>query len=150
MSDDDAAFMRLALAEAEVARAAGEVPVGAVVVIDGAVVGRGYNHPIAASDATAHAEVVALREAGRAIGNYRVTGGTLYVTVEPCLMCVGAVVHARLARVVYGVPDPKGGALRSLLDVSALPLNHRFEAVEGVLADECRDLLQAFFRERRG
>ena len=78
------------------------------------------------------------------------TGGTLYVTVEPCLMCVGAVVHARLARVVYGVPDPKGGALRSLLDVSALPLNHRFEAVEGVLADECRDLLQAFFRERRG
>ena len=150
MSDDDAAFMRLALAEAEVARAAGEVPVGAVVVIDGAVMGRGYNHPIAASDPTAHAEVVALREAGRAIGNYRVTGGTLYVTVEPCLMCVGAVVHARLARVVYGVPDPKGGALRSLLDVSALPLNHRFEAVEGVLADECREVLQAFFRERRG
>jgi tRNA(adenine34) deaminase len=142
--------MRLALAQAELARAAGEVPVGAVVVLDGAVVGRGYNHPLGASDPTAHAEVLALREAGRACGNYRLTGGTLYVTVEPCLMCVGAIVHARLARVVYGVPDPKGGAVRSVLEVSRLALNHRFEAVEGVLADECRQLLQDFFRERRG
>ena len=150
MSHDDAAFMRLALAQAEIARAKGEVPVGAVVVLAGAVVGRGYNHPIGASDPTAHAEVVALREAGRAIGNYRLTGGALYVTVEPCLMCVGAIVHARIARVVYGVPDPKGGAVRSVLDPSRLTLNHRFEAVEGVLIDECREILQAFFRERRG
>ena len=150
MSEDDAAFMHRALAQAEIARAAGEVPVGAVVVLEGAVVGGGYNHPIGASDPTAHAEVAALREAGRATGNYRLTGGTLYVTVEPCLMCVGAIVHARIARVVYGVSDPKGGAVRSVLDASRLALNHRFEAVEGVLADECREILQAFFRERRG
>jgi len=149
MSGDDATFMRLALAQAELARAVGEVPVGAVVVIGGSVVGRGYNHPIGACDPTAHAEVLALREAGRATGNYRLPGGTLYVTVEPCLMCVGAIVHARLARVAYGVPDPKGGAVRSVLEVSRLALNHRFEAVEGVLADDCRLLLQAFFRERR-
>src|SRR5512134_1697801 len=103
MLEDDATFMRLALAQAELARAAGEVPVGAVVVLDGAVVGRGYNHPIGTSDPTAHAEVLALRDAGRAAGNYRLPGGTLYVTVEPCLMCVGAIVHARISRVVYGV-----------------------------------------------
>ena len=106
--------------------------------------------PIGTSDPTAHAEVLALREAARAIGNYRLTGATLYVTVEPCLMCVGAIVHARVATVVYGVADPKGGAVRSLLDPSALPLNHRFEAVEGVLAEECRQVLQEFFRMRRG
>ena len=142
-------FMRLALAQAELARDAGEVPVGAVVVLEGAVVGRGYNQPIRASDPTAHAEVLALRDAARARGNYRLPGATLYATVEPCLMCVGAIVHARVATVVYGVPDPKGGAVRSLLDPSALPLNPRFEAVEGVLADECRTLIQAFFRDRR-
>jgi tRNA(adenine34) deaminase len=150
MSGDDAAFMRLALAQAKLARDAGEVPVGAVVVLDGTVVGRGYNQPIGASDPSAHAEVLALREAGRATRNYRLTGGTLYVTVEPCLMCVGAAVHARLGRVAYGVADPKGGAVRSVLDVASLPLNHRFETAEGVLADECRALLQAFFRDRRG
>lgn len=150
MSADDVDLMRLALAQAELARAAGEVPVGAVVVLGGAVVGRGYNQPIGSSDPTAHAEMLALRDAGRAAGNYRLTGGTLYATVEPCLMCVGAVVHARLGRVVYGVPDPKGGAVRSVLDVKGLALNHRFEAVEGVLADDCRELLQGFFRERRG
>jgi tRNA(adenine34) deaminase len=150
MSADDVDLMRLALAQAELARAAGEVPVGAVVVLGGAVVGRGHNQPIGSSDPTAHAEMLALRDAGRAAGNYRLTGGTLYVTVEPCLMCVGAVVHARLDRVVYGVPDPKGGAVRSVLDVKGLALNHRFEAVEGVLAEECRALLQGFFRERRG
>ena len=150
MLEDHATFMRLALAQAELARAAGEVPVGAVVVLDGAVVGRGYNHPIGTSDPTAHAEVLALRDAGRAAGNYRLTGGTLYVTVEPCLMCVGAVVHARLACVVYGVPDPKGGAVRSVLEVARLGLNHRFESVEGVLADDCRAILQQFFRARRG
>lgn len=150
MPDDHDAFMQLALAQAQLAGAAGEVPVGAVVVLDGAVVGRGYNHPIGTSDPTAHAEVLALRDAGRAAGNYRLTGGTLYVTVEPCLMCVGAIVHARISRVVYGVCDPKGGAVRSVLEVGRLPLNHRFEAVEGVLGEECRALLQAFFRERRG
>lgn len=149
MDPDHELFMRLALAQAEVAREAGEVPVGAIIVLDGGVVGRGYNHPIASSDPTAHAEILALRDAARAQGNYRLPGATLYATVEPCLMCVGAIVHARVGTVVYGVPDPKGGAVRSLLDPSTLPLNHRFEAVEGVLADECRRLLQDFFRERR-
>ena len=142
-------FMRRALVEAHRAREAGEVPVGAVVVSDGVVVGTGFNRPIGAQDPTAHAEIVALGAAGQALGNYRLTGTTLYVTVEPCLMCVGAIVHARVATVVYGVDDPKGGAVRSLLDVGSLPLNHRFEAVEGVLADECRELLQGFFREKR-
>jgi len=141
--------MRLALAQAALGRTAGEVPVGAIVALDGAVLGRGYNHPIGTCDPTAHAEVLALREAGRAIGNYRLAGATLYVTVEPCLMCVGAIVHARVSTVVYGVADPKGGAVRSLLDPNVLPLNHRFEAVEGVLADECRQVLQEFFRLRR-
>ena len=149
MSLDHEPFMRLALAQAALARAAGEVPVGAIAVLDGAVVGRGYNHPIGTSDPTAHAEILALREAARAIGNYRLTGATLYVTVEPCLMCVGAIVHARIASVVYAVPDPKAGAVRSLLDPNALPLNHKFETVEGVLAHECRQLLQEFFRARR-
>ena len=149
MRPDHEPFMRLALAQAALGRAAGEVPVGAVVVLDDVVVGRGYNHPIGASDPTAHAEVLALRDGARTIGNYRLTGATLYVTIEPCLMCVGAIVHARIASVVYGVADPKGGAVRSLLDPNALPLNHRFEAVEGILADECRQVLQEFFRDRR-
>ena len=149
MRPDHEPFMRLALAQAALGRAAGEVPVGAVVVLDDVVVGRGFNHPIGASDPTAHAEVLALRDGARTIGNYRLTGATLYVTVEPCLMCVGAIVHARIASVVYGVADPKGGAVRSLLDPNVLPLNHRFEAVEGILADECRQVLQEFFRDRR-
>jgi tRNA(adenine34) deaminase len=148
-SPDHELFMRLALAQAELARAAGEVPVGAIVVLDRGVVGRGYNCPVGTSDPTAHAEILALREAARAIGNYRLAGATLYVTVEPCLMCVGAIVHARIDTVVYGTPDPKGGAVRSLLDPGALPLNHRFDAVEGVMADECRQVLQEFFRARR-
>jgi tRNA(adenine34) deaminase len=142
--------MRSALAEAHRAREAGEVPVGAVVVAGGLVVGKGFNRPIGAQDPTAHAEIVALGAAGQALGNYRLSGATLYVTVEPCLMCVGAIVHARIGTVVYGVPDPKGGAVRSLLDVRTLPLNHRFEVVEGVLVEECRELLQEFFREKRG
>ena len=150
MGPDHERFMRLALAQAALGQAAGEVPVGAVVVLDGEVAGRGYNRPVGSSDPTAHAEVLALREAARGRGNYRLPGATLYVTVEPCLMCVGAIVHARVATVVYGVDDPKGGAVRSLLDPNALPLNHRFETVEGVLADECRQVLQAFFRARRG
>lgn len=147
---DHEPFMRLALEQAALARAAGEVPIGAVVVLERAVVGRGFNQPIAARDPTAHAEIVALREAARAVSNYRLAGATLYATVEPCLMCTGAAVHARVAQLVYGVADPKGGAVRSLLDASALALNHRFAVVEGVLAEECRGLLQAFFRARRG
>jgi len=149
MSADHEPFMRLALAQAAQAREAGEVPVGAVAVRDGIVLGRGFNQPIGTSDPTAHAEIVALRDAARKVGNYRLPGANLYVTVEPCLMCVGAIVHARIATVVYGVADPKGGAVRSLLDPNTLPLNHRLEAVEGVLADECRHLVQDFFRERR-
>jgi len=141
--------MRLALAQAALGQAAGEVPVGAVVVKDGAVIAHNYNQPIAACDPTAHAELLALREAGRAVGNYRLTDATLYVTVEPCLMCVGAIVHARIGSVVFGAADPKGGAVRSLLDPNVLPLNHRFGVVEGVLADECREMLQGFFRTRR-
>ncbi|HUL77234.1 MAG TPA: tRNA adenosine(34) deaminase TadA [Vicinamibacteria bacterium] len=150
MAPDHELFMRLALAQASLGGVAGEVPVGAIVVLDGEVVGRGSNHPVGSSDPTAHAEILALREAGRARGNYRLNGATLYVTVEPCLMCVGAIVHARVATVVYGVADPKGGAVRSLLDPNTLPLNHRFEAVEGVLAKECREMLHEFFRLRRG
>jgi tRNA(adenine34) deaminase len=147
MSHED--FMRRALVEAHRAREAGEVPVGAVVVAGGAIVGTGFNRPIGAQDPTAHAEIVALGAAGQALQNYRLSGATLYVTVEPCLMCVGAIVHARIGTVIYGAPDPKGGAVRSLLDVNALPLNHRFEVVEGVLAEECRELLQEFFRKKR-
>lgn len=142
-------FMRLALEQAALGQAAGEVPIGAVLVQGGAVVGRGYNQPIAACDPTAHAEIVALREAARAASNYRLTGATLYATLEPCLMCVGAIVHARIATVVFGAADPKAGAVRSLLDPNSLPLNHRFGVVAGVLAEECRDMLQEFFRLRR-
>jgi tRNA(adenine34) deaminase len=142
-------FMRLALEQAALAQAEGEVPVGAVLVQGGAVLGRGHNRPITACDPTAHAEIVALREAARAASNYRLTGATLYATVEPCLMCVGAIVHARVDTVVFGAADPKAGAVRSLLDPDTLPLNHRFSVVEGVLAEECRDLLQQFFRSRR-
>jgi tRNA(adenine34) deaminase len=143
------ACMRLALEQATLAQAKGEVPVGAVLVQGGAVVGRGHNQPIAASDPTAHAEVVALREAARAASNYRLPGATLYATVEPCLMCVGAIVHARIGTVVFGALDPKAGAVRSLLDPNALPLNHRFAVVEGVLAEECGEKLHEFFRSRR-
>jgi tRNA(adenine34) deaminase len=142
-------LMKLALAEARRAAEAGEVPVGAVVVVKGVVVGTGSNQPIGTNDPTAHAEVVALRAAAQAVGNYRLTGSSLYVTVEPCLMCVGAAVHARVRRLVYGAADPKGGAIRSVLDLSSLRLNHRFEAIGGVLAEESRELLQAFFRDRR-
>jgi tRNA(adenine34) deaminase len=142
-------FMRLALAQAALAQAEGEVPVGAVVVLGGEVVGRGHNQPLGAHDPTAHAEIVALREAARATLNYRLTGATLYVTVEPCLMCVGAIVHARVGAVVFGALDPKAGAVRSMLDPSTLPLNHRFGVIEGVLAADCGALLQEFFRSRR-
>ena len=142
--------MRLALAEAEQARLAGEVPVGAVVVFDGRVVGAGFNQPIAAVDPTAHAEVVALRAAARALGNYRLTGCLLYVTVEPCLMCVGAMIHARIARVVFGAAEPKAGALVSACHAHETPgLNHHLQVTGGVLEEECRRVMQAFFESRR-
>jgi tRNA(adenine34) deaminase len=144
------ALMRQALDEARRAEAAGEVPIGAVAAIDGRIVGRGFNRPISAIDPTAHAEILALREAAAAIGNYRLTEVDLYVTLEPCLMCVGALVLARVKTVVFGACEPKTGALVSSTRALDIPsLNHRFEIVEGVLEDECRDLLQAFFRQRR-
>jgi len=142
--------MRTALAEAEKARHSGEVPVGAVVVLDGNAIGAGFNQPISASDPTAHAEVIALRAAATAIGNYRLTGATLYVTVEPCLMCVGAMVHARIGLVVYGAAEPKAGALTSMTRAHELAgLNHRLDVLGGVLDEESRALLQTFFRDRR-
>jgi tRNA(adenine34) deaminase len=142
--------MRQALAEAERGKTAGEVPIGAVVVLDNAVIGRAHNAPVALHDPTAHAEVLALREAGRNVGNYRLPGATLYVTLEPCAMCCGAALHARLARVVYGARDPKAGAAESLhrlLDDARL--NHRVRTVGGVLADESAALLRGFFDTRR-
>jgi tRNA(adenine34) deaminase len=145
----DEGFMREALALAQQAAAAGEVPVGAVVVKDGRIVARGYNRPISTADPTAHAEIVALRGAAAAEGNYRLPGCELYVTLEPCAMCVGAMVHARLARVVYGARDPKTGACGSVTDLTALPTNHQTRFEGGLLADECGALLKRFFAERR-
>jgi tRNA(adenine34) deaminase len=147
---DHAHYMRLALAQAARACEAGEVPVGAVLVMNGEVVATGYNQPIAAHDPTAHAEIVALREAARRVGNYRLTGATLYVTVEPCLMCVGAMVHARVETVVYGAPEPRAGALGSSLAAHEAPgLNHRLQVAAGVLESECREVMQQFFKGRR-
>jgi tRNA(adenine34) deaminase len=143
-------LMEAALAEARRALASGEVPVGAVVAIDGQIVARAFNRPIAAMDPTAHAEVLALREAARAVGNYRLTGAVMYVTLEPCLMCVGALVHARVREVVYGALEPRTGALVSAVRALELPgLNHRFEVTGGVLEEPCRVIVQEFFRERR-
>ena len=148
MVHDD--FMRLALAQAAQARDAGEVPVGAVVVLDGAVVGTGFNQPITATDPTAHAEVVAMRAAATTLKNYRLTGATIYVTVEPCLMCVGAMVHARIGTVVFGATEPRSGAIVSMTSAHEFPgLNHRVTAIGGVLEDECRAIIQEFFKERR-
>ena len=142
--------MRAALAEARRAHDAGEVPVGAVVVLNGAIIGTGHNQPITSHDPTAHAEVVAMRAAARAIGNYRLTGATMYVTVEPCLMCVGAMVHARIELVVFGAAEPKAGALQSMTRAHELSgLNHRLRVEGGVLEDESRTLLQQFFQSRR-
>jgi len=142
--------MAAALVEARRARDAGEVPVGAVVAMNGDIVGRGFNQPISAHDPTAHAEVVALRDAAARLGNYRLTGATLCVTVEPCLMCVGAIVHARIGTLVFGAAEPKSGAVVSTVRGGELPgHNHRFEVVSGVKETECRDLMQEFFRSRR-
>lgn len=147
---DAADFMRLALAEAELARAAGEVPVGAVLVHEGRVIATGSNAPIALHDPSAHAEMRALRAAASVLGNYRLPGCELYVTLEPCAMCAGAILHARLAKVVFAARDPKTGAAGSVLDLFAIPqLNHHTEIVGGVLAEEASQQLRAFFAERR-
>ena len=146
----DETLMEAALLEAAKAEAAGEVPVGAVVVSEGRIVGRGANQNLADSDPTAHAEIVALREAARSLGNHRLGECEMFVTIEPCAMCAGALIHARLKRLVYGADDPKAGAVRSALQVLNHPsLNHQMEVTSGVLADRCGDLLQAFFRSRR-
>jgi tRNA(adenine34) deaminase len=147
---DHLSFMRSALALADEAAANGEVPVGAVVVLNGEVIGRGRNQPIASHDPTAHAEIVALRDAAGRIRNYRLTGATMYVTIEPCVMCVGAMVHARVGTVVYGATEPKAGALESTQRAHEHPsLNHRMVTVSGVLARECGDRVRKFFQERR-
>jgi tRNA(adenine34) deaminase len=143
-------LMAAALAEARHAREAGEVPIGAVVAIGGEIVGRGFNQPISSGDPTAHAEIVAIRNAARAVGNYRLTGAKLCVTIEPCLMCVGALVHARIGTLVFGAAEPKSGAVVSTVRANELPgHNHRFEIVSGVREAECRELMQAFFKTRR-
>jgi tRNA(adenine34) deaminase len=147
---DEERWMRRALELAGRAEAAGEVPVGAVLVQDGEVVGEGWNRPIGAHDPTAHAEIEALRDAARRLANYRLPGTILYVTLEPCVMCAGAILHARVARVVFGARDPKGGAAGSVFDLLGTDrLNHRVEVASGVLADACGQRLQAFFQARR-
>lgn len=150
LESDDIDFMRAALDLAQQARDAGEVPVGAVVVKDGTIIGRGYNRPISAADPTAHAEVMALRDAARHLGNYRLMDCMLYVTLEPCTMCVGAIFHARIARLVYGAKDPKTGACGSVIDLPAeTRLNHHLQMTGSVLAEETGDLLKQFFAQRR-
>ncbi|MCX7166569.1 MAG: tRNA adenosine(34) deaminase TadA [Rhodocyclales bacterium] len=148
---DDSGFMGLALDLAREAGAAGEVPVGALVVLDGEVVGRGFNRPIGRHDPTAHAEIMALRDAAMRLDNYRLPGCTLYVTLEPCAMCAGAIMHARIDRVVFGARDPKTGVAGSIIDLFAeVRLNHHTSVVGGVLAEECGRLLSGFFAARRG
>jgi tRNA(adenine34) deaminase len=144
-------WMDAALEQARQARDLGEVPIGAVVALNGEIVGRGFNQPIRSGDPTAHAEILAIRDAARRVENYRLSGAVLCVTIEPCLMCVGACVHARVGTVVYGAGEPKSGALGSTVRGEELSgFNHRFEVVRGVREVECRELVQAFFRERRG
>ena len=142
--------MDAALEQARLALDADEVPIGAVLVVNGAIVARGYNQPVAACDPTAHAEILVLREAACALGNYRLTTADVYVTLEPCLMCVGALVHARVRRVIYGADEPKTGALVSTLRALDTPgLNHRFDVVGGVRQEAARELIQEFFRKKR-
>ena len=148
-SDED--FMDLALSEASKAKAAGEVPVGAVLVADGVVIGRGFNRPISVNDPTAHAEIIALREAASHERNYRLTNAVLYCTVEPCVMCAGAIMHARITRLVFGTPDAKAGAAGSIYNVLTDPrLNHRVDVISGIREDACAALLREFFAGRRG
>jgi tRNA(adenine34) deaminase len=143
--------MREAVAEASRAASKQEVPVGAIVVLDGKIVGRGHNQPIASQDPTAHAEILAIREAARAVGAYRLPGAILYVTLEPCVMCVGAVIHARIASIKYGARDEKAGALGSVYDIGRDGrLNHRIEVFGGLMEDECAAMLRDFFKQRRG
>ena len=146
----DTQYMRYALNRALEAGERGEVPVGAIVVVNGEIIAEGFNQPISTNDPTAHAEIIALRRAAAELLNYRLSGATLYVTIEPCQMCVGAMVHARIARLVYGAPEPKAGAIESAMRAHEHPsLNHRLEVVGGVLADESREMMQAFFQDRR-
>lgn len=146
----DAAWMRLALEQALQAARAGEVPVGALVIKDGEIMGQGQNRNLRDNDPTAHAEIVALRQAAAALGNHRLTGCQMFATIEPCAMCAGAMVHARIERLVYGATDPKAGAVSSILQVVNHPqLNHKMEVVTGVLAEECSAVLQEFFRKKR-
>src|SRR6478672_9649415 len=146
----DSQWMRYALNRARQAAERDEVPVGAVLVKDGDLVSEGFNEPIGTVDPTAHAEIVALRRGAAQLANYRLIGTTLYVTIEPCMMCVGAMVHARIGRLVYGAPEPKAGAIESAMRAHEHPaLNHRFEVTGGVLEDECRQMIQAFFADRR-
>lgn len=148
--DVDAPYMDLALAEAKKAEAAGEVPVGAVLVAGSLVVGRGFNQPISTNDPTAHAEIVAIRDAAGRLGNYRLSTATVYCTVEPCMMCAGAMIHARIARLVFGTPDPKAGSAGSIYNVLTDPrLNHRVEVASGIREAECAALLREFFARRR-
>ena len=143
-------FMAAALEQARLARDAGEVPIGAVVALDEEIVGRGFNQPIKSADPTAHAEIVAIRDAAARLENYRLTGAILYVTIEPCLMCVGALIHARIATLVFGAAEPRTGAVVSTVRGGELPgHNHRFDVVSGVNEDECRAMMQVFFKERR-
>jgi tRNA(adenine34) deaminase len=143
-------WMEAALTEARRARDAGEVPIGAVVALDGAIVGRGFNQPISAGDPTAHAEIVAIRDAAARLGNYRLTGAVLCVTIEPCLMCVGALVHARIATLVYGAAEPRSGSIASVVRGAELPgLNHRVDVIGGLREADCRQLMQEFFKARR-
>ncbi|MHB8423576.1 MAG: tRNA adenosine(34) deaminase TadA [Gammaproteobacteria bacterium] len=149
-NDADTVWMQEALTLARQAEKIGEVPVGAVVVKDGAIIARGWNHPIVAQDPTAHAEIVAMRAAAKSLGNYRLTDTTLYVTLEPCAMCAGAMVHARVRRLVFGAADPRAGAAGSVFNlVQAAPLNHSLDVSGGVLAEECGELLKRFFAQRR-
>jgi len=150
MTDSDIAFMQEALAEASSAAVAGEVPIGAVIVLDGRILARAGNRTIRDCDPTAHAEMIVLREAARVLDNYRLAGAALYVTVEPCSMCAGAMIQARIPRLVYGADDPKGGAARTCFQILSNPrLNHQVEITAGVLAAECAAVIQSFFAERR-
>jgi tRNA(adenine34) deaminase len=149
--DVDEPFMNIALAEARKAEASGEVPVGAVIVVEGTVIARAFNQPIGLNDPTAHAEIAAIREACSTVGNYRLSGATMYCTVEPCMMCAGAMIHARLSRLVFGTPDPKAGSAGSIYNILTDPrLNHRVEVVSGIREEECAALLRDFFARRRG
>ena len=148
--ESDEHYMDLALAEAKKAGMTGEVPVGAIIISAGHVIGRGFNQPISGNDPTAHAEIVALRDAARGVRNYRLLNATMYSTVEPCVMCAGAMIHARIVRLVYGAPDPKAGAAGSIYNILTDPrLNHRVEVVSGIREDECAAILREFFAGRR-